>query len=315
MNRILVTGGSGLVGSAIKDLVKNTETEKYIFTNSKECNLLDINQVDDLFKKHHPTFIIHLAAIVGGLFKNMSNNLNMFSDNILMNENILKTAFKYNIKNGIFCGTSCMFPVNPSKFPMTEEQINESPPHPSNEGYAYAKRMLELQCRNYNKTHNTNYICVIPVNLYGPNDNFNLQDGHFIPCVIHRIFNCMKDELEFRLYGSGQPVRQCMYSYDFARILLLIKENIDLFKNKKTIICTDDKQEYTINFVTELIMKHMLYNKPLLHDTNKEDGCMKKTVDTSYFKSLFPDFVFTDIDTGLKETCNWFLDNYPNIRI
>lgn len=309
MKNILVTGGSGMVGKCLFDLVKN-DTNNWFFISSKECDLTNTQKTEELFIKYKPDLIIHLAANVGGLYKNLRERTKMFSDNVRMNENVLEMSNKYNVQKGIFCLSSCIFPHSPSKYPMTENMLHESSPHPSNEGYGYAKRLLEVQCRNYNIQYNRQYICLIPVNLYGPYDNFNLDDSHVIPGIIHRMLLAQKNNDKFEIYGTGSPLRQFLYSYDFAKIILLTLDNYD---NNKSIICSND--EISIKDLTYKICNIFKYDESnLTFDTTKNDGCLKKTVDNSYFKQIFPDFTFTSLDEGLEKTIQWFIDNYDSCR-
>jgi GDP-L-fucose synthase len=258
-------------------------------------------------------YIIHLAAKVGGLFMNLDSNAEMFSENIKINENILFVCKKYGIKRGIFCLSSCIYPCNPSRFPMDESMIHESPPHHSNEGYAYAKRMLELQCRQYNKAYGTEYICVIPVNLYGPHDNFSIKNGHVIPAIMNRFHGeKAKKDGKFTPYGTGQAYRQFLFAKDFAKIIcdvLLDKK----YNNTEPLICCND--ETTIKEMVGSLADAMDISRDKLEwDINKSDGCMKKTVDNSKLCKYYPDFKFTSLQDGLKETYKWFCDNQNTLR-
>ena len=167
MIKVLVTGGTGMIGRNLKDIIDKNSLDTYVFLSSKDGDLRDLSQVKSIFDKYKPEKVIHLAANVGGLYKNMKYNMEMFRDNVRINENVLQCCHEYNVNKAICCLSSCIYPINPSKFPMDETMIHESPPHSSNEGYAYSKRMMELQCRNYNNQYGRKYICVIPVNLYG----------------------------------------------------------------------------------------------------------------------------------------------------
>ena len=207
-----------------------------------------------------------------------------------------------------------------TKFPMDETMIHESPPHYSNEGYAYAKRMLEVQCRNYNKQYGRNYICVVPVNLYGEFDNFTIGEAHVIPELIHRMYNYKNNKTlknnneKFKAYGSGKPLRQFLYAGDFAKMIL----NILFFykpglMNIKPIICCNNEISIKelVNTIA-YIMRVNLYN--IEFDTSKLDGCMKKTVTNQYFNSVFPYFNYTPLYEGLEKTINWFENNYEYAR-
>ena len=313
--KIIVTGGSGMVGRCIQDLTDLYNKHEFTFINSTICNLTNREKTIQYFNKHNYDYIIHLAADVGGLYKNMENNISMFSNNIKINENVLEACHLNNIKRGIFVLSSCIYPANPSTFPMTESMIHESPPHPSNEGYAYAKRMLEVQTRKYNETYNYNYICVIPVNLYGPYDNFSLKNGHFIPSILHRFYKNKTIDIgsnnTYKAYGTGQPLRQFLYAPDFA---CLITKILFEYTDNKPIICCNDN-EYTIKEVVHTICNIMLIeHKKLEWDTTKSDGCMKKTVSNYKLKSIFPNYKFTPLTEGLKQTYDWFINNQEHIR-
>ena len=192
-----------------------------------------------------------------------------------------------------------------------DEMIHESEPHPSNEGYGYSKRMLEMQCRNYNEQYGREYICVIPVNLYGPYDNFNLDDSHVIPGLIHKFYNHKNNNIPFQMYGSGKALRQFMYSYDFCKIILKIL--FDYEGHHKNIICCND--EISIIDLTELICKISGCNiDEIERDISKPEGCMKKTVDSSILQSLYPDFIYTTLEEGITNTVRWFENNYVTCR-
>lgn len=312
--KIIITGGTGMIGKSILDLVNNENNlmkeKEWIFLSSKDCDLTDLQQVDNLFSKLKPTLIIHLAANVGGLFKNLELKTEMFKDNVRINENVLEMSHKHNIQKGIFCLSSCIFPQNPSKFPMDESILHESEPHSSNKSYAYSKRMLELQCQNYNNQFGRQYICLIPVNLYGPYDNFNLNDSHVIPGILHRLYLAKKNQTNFTVYGTGKPLRQFLFSYDFAKIIIWTLFN---YQDTKSIICANE--EVSITEVTKIIFQLFNYNLDNLeYDTLKSDGIYKKTVSNSYFKSIYPDFEFTKLEEGLKQTVTWFNQNFDTCR-
>ena len=315
--KIVVTGGSGLVGSYLKEIDNTYNEHKFVYLNKSKndefsIDLTDKTAVDLFFKKNKFDYIIHLAANVGGLFKNLKNNSKIFRDNIRIQENVLKVCNKYNIQRGIFCLSSCIFPIT-NKFPMTEEMIIESQPHYSNNGYAYAKRMLYIQCQNYNKDFNREYICVAPVNMYGKYDNFSLTDGHFIPSVMHR-FHINRNQENLTAYGTGKPLRQLLYAGDAADIICLLLFNKDLTKGRNIINISNDT-EYDIKYYIEKMAEIMNIDiNKIIWDTTKSDGCMKKTVSNDILKKLLPDYKFKNIDDALNETYTWFVNNFDNCR-
>jgi GDP-L-fucose synthase len=310
----VVTGGTGMVGKCLQEIIKkNKELNEndFIFLSSSDCDLTNITQVEELFKRIKPNYIIHLAANVGGLYKNLREKTQMFKDNVRMNENVLEMANKYNVQRGIFCLSSCIFPHNPSKYPMDESMMHESEPHPSNQGYGYSKRMMEIQCKNYNEQFKREYLCLIPVNLYGPYDNFNLEDSHVIPGLIHRFYKNKQDNSSFQMYGTGKPLRQFVFSYDFSELIL--KFLFEYSGDKTSIICCND--EISINELTMLISRLSNYDtNKITCDLTKSDGCMKKTVDGSLLKQIYPEFKFTSLPIGLEKTIKWFENNYDQCR-
>ena len=308
--RILVTGGSGMVGQNIKDLVTNNSNDDYVFLSSKDCDLRNKYETQCYFQDKNFDAVIHLAANVGGLYKNLNANIEMFCDNIKINENVLEACHKYRVNRGIFILSSCIYPPKPSKFPMDETMIHEGPPHPSNEGYAYSKRMMEMLVRHYNNKYNTNFMCLIPVNLYGKYDNFNLNECHVLPGVMHRFYNNKKFNTDkYEVYGTGNPLRQFIYARDFAKIIIDCLSN-DVKEN--LIVCND---EFRIRDLVDTLCDVMEIDKTnIVYDTEMSDGCMKKTVSNKRFKSLFPNFEFTSFNDGVKETYTWFKNNYENIR-
>jgi GDP-L-fucose synthase len=309
---ILVTGGSGMVGKNLQNYISEINDENnFIFLSSKDCDLTKQEDVNNLFEKHKPDYVIHLAANVGGLYKNMREKTAMFKDNVRINENILEACNNYNVQKGIFCLSSCIYAHKPSKYPMDETMIHESEPHSSNEGYGYSKRMMEMQCRNYNTQYGRQYICLTPVNIYGYYDNFNLEDSHVIAGLIHRLYLAKRNDTDFLMYGTGSPERQFIFAYDFAKIIYMTLFNYDGGINN--IICNND--EISIKNLTELVATLCDYDvNRITNDLSKSDGCLKKTVESLYFKDIFPDFEYESLHNGLNKTIKWFTDNYDTCK-
>ena len=325
---ILVTGGSGLVGSAINSIHHNYPNYNFIFSSSKMCNLLDYNATLEFFKLSKPDYVIHLAANVGGLFKNMKYPVNMLEDNLIINLNVLKASNEMNINSLIACLSTCIFPDKIDSDTIKESDLHKGPPHDSNASYAYAKRMLQVQCDAYNKQYGRKYVCVIPTNIYGPNDNFDLENSHVIPGLIHKCFLAKESNNKFILSGSGKPLRQFIYSKDLAKtIMWFLEENLNRDPSKRLrddlhpcsndiitsiILSPDESDEISIEHIAKLIAKKFNYENMIEFDTTKSDGQYKKTVDNSLFRSFNPDYKFIDITKGLDITIDWFLNNKIN---
>lgn len=309
--KILVTGGTGLVGSAIKRIKNNYPLYKFIFLSSKDCDLTDMVKTQLYFKYTKPDFVIHLAACVGGLFKNMNNKVGMLEQNLLINYNVIKNCHDYKVKKVVCCLSTCIFPDKTS-YPINESMLHSGPPHHSNDAYAYSKRILEIQCKAYQEQFGSNFICVIPTNIYGPNDNYSLDDGHVIPALIHKCYLNKKNNENFVVRGSGKPLRQFIYADDLAKLLLWTLEK---YKEKEPIILSvGEKDEVSIETVAKLIAKSYNYENKISFDTSYSDGQLKKTADNAKLMKLYGEYNFIDIKNGIQKSVDWFIKNYEYCR-
>ncbi|XP_038855588.1 GDP-L-fucose synthase-like isoform X2 [Salvelinus namaycush] len=270
--RVLVTGGTGLVGRAIEHVVKEEggarEGEEWIFLSSKDANLMDMGETRAVFQKHQPTHIIHLAAMVGGLFKNMRANLDFW--------------------------------------------IHNGPPHESNYGYAYAKRMIDVHNRAYHQKHGRCYTAVIPTNVFGPHDNFNIEDGHVLPGLIHKAYIAQKEGSPLVVWGSGTPRRQFIYSLDLAHLFLWVLR--EYHEVDPIILSVGEEDEVSIKEAAEAVVEALGFKGQVTYDTTKADGQFKKTASNAKLLRHHPNFTFTPFKQALKQTCDWFVANYDNAR-
>lgn len=311
--RILVTGGSGLVGKALREESLNT-THEWFFSNSQICDLRDYRETATYFASKKPDYVIHLAANVGGLFKNLDNNLIMYEENMLINFNVLRACHENGIKNCISLLSTCIFPDKTS-YPINETMLHNGPPHLSNEGYSYAKRLLDVHCKLYNSKYNYNYKCIIPTNLYGKHDNFSIKNGHVIPALIHKCYlesSSKKVNKWVNVWGTGQPLRQFLYVNDLAKIIINSIDNITWQKEHNSLIVAPT-EEISILEVSTIIGKQFRLNNIRLHP-EKSDGQYKKTADNSLFKKYFPNFQFVSFENGITNTCRHFFENYSDVR-
>ena len=297
----LITGGFGLLGSSINFGLKPTK---------KELNLLDYNNLKDYIEKNHIHSIIHAAAKVGGVKANSDYVYDFFADNMLMNINVQNACKEFNIKKSIFIVSTCAFPSN-APLPLEESYLHNGEPHETNFGYAYSKRMLEVGSRALKKQYHINSTCVIPCNLYGENDNYNLENGHVIPSLIHKCYLAKTNNTNFEIWGSGKAEREFIYVKDLAKIITQIfDENIDI---QETIIISPEKT-YTIEEMVEIIVKKIGFCGKVVFDKTKPEGILKKNSSNKKFRKYFPDFKFTDIDHGLEQTIEYFIKNYDLLR-
>ncbi|XP_069101847.1 GDP-L-fucose synthase-like [Argopecten irradians] len=316
VKRILVTGGSGLVGNGIRIALKDRphvrqENEEWIFISSKDGNLLDRESTENIFKKHKPTHVIHLAALVGGLFRNLKYNLDFLRDNLAINDNVLECCKKYNVKKLVSCLSTCIFP-NKTEYPIDETMIHNGPPHDSNFGYSYAKRMIDVQNRAYNKQHGCHFTAVIPTNVYGPYDNFNLEDGHVLPGLINKVYTAKKDNTEFTVWGTGCPRRQFIYSVDLGELMIWTMRSYP--EIDPIILSVGEEDEVSIKEAAEMVVDAMQFKGKVVYDTTKSDGQFKKTASNSKLRKYRPDFQFTPFKQAIKETVEWFEGNIDIVR-
>ena len=309
---ILVTGGTGLVGYSIKKEVRNKNSEnKYIFLSSKDCDLTNYEKTYEYFKSLKPDYVIHLAACVGGLFKNMKYKVDMLEKNLLINYNVLRCSYLFKVKKVVSCLSTCIFPDKTS-YPINENMLHDGPPHHSNDAYAYSKRILEIQSKAYNEQYNTNFVCVIPTNIYGDNDNYSIEDGHVIPSLIHKCFLAKRDNENFIVRGSGKPLRQFIHSTDLAKLIIWVLESYD--DKESIILSVNPEDEISIEKIGRIIAKKFQYEHKLIFDKNYSDGQYKKTADNSLLMSKIKNFNFIDMEKGLSDTIDWFIKNFDTAR-
>ncbi|XP_053286054.1 GDP-L-fucose synthase isoform X1 [Pleuronectes platessa] len=313
--KVLVTGGSGLVGRAIQHVVKeergDKEGEEWIFLSSKDADLMNIEETRAVFKKHRPTHVIHLAALVGGLYKNMNSNLDFWRINIHINDNVLLVAHELGVVKVVSCLSTCIFP-DKTTYPIDETMIHNGPPHESNFGYSYAKRMLDIHNRAYFKEHGRAYTAVIPTNVFGPHDNFNMEDGHVLPGLIHKAYIAKKEGQPFVVWGSGKPRRQFIYSLDLARLFLWVLCDYPEFD--PIILSVGEEDEVSIKEAADEVIQAMGFEGEVQYDTSRSDGQFKKTASNAKLKRYQPNFKFTPFKQAIKETSDWFVANYDSAR-
>jgi GDP-L-fucose synthase len=321
--KILVTGGNGLVGSAIKDILnindsaENTfriddDTWYFLDRKTQAWDLRNEHHVDTVFKNFEPDTVIHLAAKVGGLYGNLSSNYTMLVDNLKMNTNILEVCKKYKVKRLINILSTCVFGNN-LKYPLTSDQMYKNPPDTSNEGYSYSKRLLDTGSRLLSKETGIEIISLIPTNLYGNNDNFNLENSHVLPGLVYKCFIAKKYNIPLTIRGLGKSIRQFVKATDLAKIILHFID-CELHNKFNQLIIGPPKDEISIKELVNKIVKEFNFKGEIVYDSSFPEGQFKKTVSDSELLAYIPDFKFTPLDVGLKETIDYFIENYNTIR-
>ncbi|XP_059614610.1 probable GDP-L-fucose synthase [Phlebotomus argentipes] len=316
---ILVTGGTGLVGKAIESvaLEKASQDDNFLFLSSKHCDLTKLEETRRVFEEFRPTHVIHLAAMVGGLFHNMNNNLDFLRKNMQINDNVLLLCHEFNVKKVVSCLSTCIFPDKTS-YPIDETMVHNGPPHDSNYGYSYAKRLIDITNRAYHEQFGHIFTSVIPCNVFGPHDNFTPGVSHVIPGMIHRLYETIRSadipeaEKVFTVFGSGRPLRQFIYSLDLARLFLWTLDNYDSVD--PLVLSVDETDEVSIKEVAEAIASAFEFKGKIEFDTTKADGQFKKTASNKKLRSLVPDFQFTPFHEAIRTSVTWYKENYENAR-
>lgn len=295
----VITGGSGLIGSAFKDGVKLTSKR----------DLRDYDKAKFAIAMYKPDVVVHCAAKVGGVGANMQFPADFFMDNIRMNTNVIESCYELKIPKLVSFLSTCVFPDN-VEYPLDETKIELGPPHHSNFAYAYAKRMADVQIRAFNQQYGTKYFSVIPCNVYGPNDNFSLEVGHVIPMLIHKCYLAKKNRKTFEVWGDGTPLREFVYSKDVANIVDLL---IQKYTGTEPVIISNPT-EYSIKQVVDLIVEYVGFKGRVKWLTDKPNGQHRKPSSNAKLLNIIGDYEFTTLEKGLKESIEWFILNYPNIR-
>jgi GDP-L-fucose synthase len=315
---ILVTGGSGLVGQGIKAVVEREAVtgERWVYLTSKDGDLRDKEATRLIFEKHRPTYVIHLAARVGGLFSNMKYKVEFWRENVAINDNVLHWSKEFGVSKVVSCLSTCIFPDKTS-YPIDETMIHNGPPHPSNEGYAYAKRMIDVINRCYHEQYGCLFTSVVPTNIFGPHDNFSIEDGHVLPGLMHKCLLAKRklaagEPAAFQIWGSGTPLRQFIYSEDLGALMVWAMRNYQSVE--PLILSVPEEAEVTIKEAAMAVVKGMNYTGDIHFDTSKADGQLKKTACNDKLMKLHPTFTFTPFEQAVQKTCEWFEANYETAR-
>ncbi len=300
MNNLVITGGSGMIGSNFKKILPTA-----VYITKEELHNFSYDIKDK--------YIIHLAAKVGGVKANTDEVLDFYLDNSLINQRVLDYAMVGKAKKVVSLLSTCVYPDKDYiTYPLTEEQLHLGPPHPSNFGYAYAKRMVDVMSRAYRQQYGCNFITAIPNNLYGKNDNFDLEKSHVIPSLIRKVWEAkINNNPSVECWGDGSSLREFTYSEDIVKILLFLLENYD----EPEPINIGNTEEYSIKQVVEMIAEIFEYDGKIVWRTDMPSGQHRKPSSNQKLLNLGWDKNnYTPLKKGLQETCEWVKMNYPNIR-
>ena len=300
--KVLVTGGSGLVGKHLRDILSNGN-----YIASKPWDLLNPDRVNDLLYIFQPDVVVHLAARVGGIMDNITYPVEYLEENTLMNTNLLRACHEHDVDKVIAMGSTCMYPDVLDEYPMKEEELFNGAPPPDIFAYAMSKRVMAAQIDSYVKEYKRDWSYLIPCNLYGEYHHFdNPNQCHFKTALIRKIIDSENEGRgEITLFGTGKPLRQFMYAGDLARTIKLMIENdvTDSFN-----VATPE--ENNIKDMAEITLKALNKDMKVVFDTDKPDGQYRKTVSCEKMLESVGDFEFTKLKDGVKKVYNEVIKKY-----
>ena len=303
-SKIYVAGHNGLVGSAILRKLKDKGYKKLIYESKRKLDLTKRAEVYKFLKKHKPDFIFIAAAKVGGIYYNQKNKAEFLLDNLLIQVNLIHSAYLCGIKNLIFLGSSCVYP-RLCKQPIKEDYLMNGPLEKTNEAYAIAKIAGIKMCQSYNEQYKMNYKCLMPTNTFGPNDNYNKLTSHFLPALIKKVHEIkIKKKNKISLWGNGLAKREVIYVDDLADACVFFMKK----KTKHTLINIGSGKDYSIKYYANLILKLIIPNKKILikYDKSKPNGTPRKVLDISLAKQ-YGWYPSTNLKENIIKTYNSYL--------
>jgi GDP-L-fucose synthase len=303
--KIYVAGHRGLVGSAIMKKLKKEGYNNLVYRTSSELDLRRQEKVEEFFKDEKPDYVILAAAKVGGIQANDTYSAEFLYDNLMIETNVIDAAYQNNVKKLLFLGSSCIYPKFADQ-PMKEDYLLSGKLESTNEGYAVAKITGIKLCEHYNKQYDTNFISAMPTNLYGPNDNFDLETSHVLPALIRKFHEAkVNDEAEVVIWGTGKPRREFLHVDDLADSLLFLMNNYsgDQFVNVGV------GKDISILELAELIKDIVGFEGEIVNDLSKPDGTPRKLLDVTRLNDLGWEAQIS-LEEGIKDTYQWFKENY-----
>jgi len=306
-SKILITGSNGMVGKTLTKKLTSLGYSNLLTPNSKELNLKNQKEVELYFEKNKPEYVFHIAAKVGGIKANMEAPADFLYENLMMQSNVIESSRINNVKKLLFLGSSCIYPKN-SPQPMKEEYLLTGKLEPTNEGYGISKIAGLKLCEYYNKQYNTNFISLMPSNLYGPNDHFEPNKSHVVSALILKFHQAkINNDSSVEVWGTGNVRRELLFVEDAVDALIHFMKNynanqLNLFTN------IGYGKETTIKELAFLIKEITNYQGEIKFNPEKPEGMSEKLVDVTNATKLGWQST-TDLKEGLKKTYEWYLEN------
>ena len=303
--RICVTGGAGFLGSFIQESLKKRGVTDIFIPLRKQYDLIEVSDIRRMLSDAKPDVIIHLAANVGGIGANMEHPAEFFYDNLMMGVQLIHESWKAGVEKFVAIGTICAYPKY-TPIPFKEDDLWNGYPEETNAPYELAKKMLLVQSQAYRKQYGFNSIYLLPVNLYGPRDNFNPKSSHVIPALIHKCYEAkLNHTTEVVIWGDGSPTREFIYAGDAAEGIVMATEKYD----GPEPVNIGSGMEISIKDLAELIARLIGYEGKLVYDTGKPNGQPRRALDVSRAREYFGFTAKMSFEEGLKQTIDYYISN------
>jgi GDP-L-fucose synthase len=305
----LITGGRGFLGSHLADQLRSRAQQECVCPRSAECDLVDAHSTQAYFEQHRPELVFHLAARVGGIGANQKNPGAYFHDNMLMGVNVLEQSRRVGVRKVVMVGTICSYPKF-APVPFREDDLWNGYPEETNAPYGIAKKALLVMADAYRRQYGLNAICLLPVNLYGPRDNFDLESSHVIPAMIRKFLEAKAAQhQEVVLWGDGSPTREFLYVDDCAEALMLAAERYDSSEP----VNLGAGFEIAMRDLASLIARLTGYDGSLRWDTSRPNGQPRRMLDTTRARERFGFAAKTSLEEGLTKTIQWYRAKHPEL--
>lgn len=307
-SKIYIAGHKGMVGSACWRILSQSGYSNLIGQTSKELDLRHQQSVSSFISENKPDIIIDAAAKVGGIWANDSYPYQFLMDNLQIQNNLISAALQCNVDKFIFLGSSCIYPKHSSQ-PITENSLLSGSLESTNEWYAIAKIAGLKLCQAIRQQYGKDFVSLMPTNLYGPNDNFDLETSHVLPALIRKFHEAKKNNNTVTLWGTGDPLREFLHVDDLAHAVKFALEN----NMTEALYNVGSSQELSIKELAHLIQKEIGHKGEVIWDKSKPNGTMRKLIDSSKIRKLGWKPKYT-IQEGLSQTYNWFIENQHSFK-
>jgi GDP-L-fucose synthase len=303
--KVCVTGGAGFLGSYIVGKLKERKAAEIHIPDYPEYDFVQKESILSMLEKARPDIIIHLAANVGGIGANRARPAEFYYDNLMMGAQLIHESWKFGVEKFVALGTVCAYPKF-TPVPFKEEDLWNGYPEETNAPYGLAKKMMLVQSQSYREQYGFNSIFLLPVNLYGPRDNFNLETSHVIPALIRKCLEAEeRGDPEVVVWGDGSPTREFLYAEDAAEGILLAAERF----NRSEPVNLGSGMEISIKNLAEMIVRLTGFSGKLVWDTSKPNGQPRRMLDTQKAKEYFGFQAKTTFEEGLRKTIDWYRKN------